>query len=329
MTTAEFSNEFDVLYNNIMSNQAPGLNEYEKSVFLTKAQNELVKNYFNKKSLGNQEKEGFDENPKRQIDFSYLISTQTIGELDASKTTTGAADRVSYNKDNIQVGYKYADYLQKRMTAGTVAFNKTSTTSDPRVVYLNLDFSAASYKPFYDILFPLNETVSVMRDYSDTLSFDTTDANSVKLIFSNPINQVNLFTNTLELTVVPVDYLEYNRLMSKPYKRPLKWQAWRLLNTDYKGYNEDTTTTTGRTVLLLLGPNDIFIQYTMRFVRAPRAIRLDTFDTDVKIGGSNTVQECELDASLHPEILQRAVELAKIAYIGDAKDEVQAGTRSE
>ena len=75
MTTAEFSNEFDVLYNNIMSNQAPGLNEYEKSVFLTKAQNELVKNYFNKKSLGNQEKEGFDENPKRQIDFSYLIST--------------------------------------------------------------------------------------------------------------------------------------------------------------------------------------------------------------------------------------------------------------
>jgi len=37
MTTGEFSNEFDLLYNNIMSNSAPGLNEYEKSVFLTKA----------------------------------------------------------------------------------------------------------------------------------------------------------------------------------------------------------------------------------------------------------------------------------------------------
>ena len=45
MTTQEFSNEFDVLYNNIMSNQAPGLDEYEKSVFLTKAQNEILKNY--------------------------------------------------------------------------------------------------------------------------------------------------------------------------------------------------------------------------------------------------------------------------------------------
>lgn len=37
MTLQEFSDEFDVLYNNIMSNQAPGLDEYEKSVFLTKA----------------------------------------------------------------------------------------------------------------------------------------------------------------------------------------------------------------------------------------------------------------------------------------------------
>ena len=60
MTNQEFSNEFDVLYNNIMSNQAPGLDEYEKSVFLTKAQDEIVKNYFNPK--GNKYQEGFDGN---------------------------------------------------------------------------------------------------------------------------------------------------------------------------------------------------------------------------------------------------------------------------
>ena len=46
MTLKEFSNEFDVLYNNIMSNAAPGLNEYEKSVFLTQAQEELVVNLY-------------------------------------------------------------------------------------------------------------------------------------------------------------------------------------------------------------------------------------------------------------------------------------------
>jgi hypothetical protein len=37
MTNQEFINEFDILYNNIMSNQAPGLDEYEKSVYLTLA----------------------------------------------------------------------------------------------------------------------------------------------------------------------------------------------------------------------------------------------------------------------------------------------------
>ena len=35
MTLQEFDLEFDALYNNISSNQAPGLNSYEKSIFLT------------------------------------------------------------------------------------------------------------------------------------------------------------------------------------------------------------------------------------------------------------------------------------------------------
>jgi hypothetical protein len=42
MTTQEFSIEFDILYNNLASNTAPPLNEYEKSVFLTKAQSDIV-----------------------------------------------------------------------------------------------------------------------------------------------------------------------------------------------------------------------------------------------------------------------------------------------
>lgn len=46
MTIQEFSNQFDVLFNNITSNEAPGVNEYEKSIFLTKAQDEVVKNHF-------------------------------------------------------------------------------------------------------------------------------------------------------------------------------------------------------------------------------------------------------------------------------------------
>ena len=41
-TVEEWSLEFDRLYDNISSNKAPGLTEYEKSVFLTRAQESVV-----------------------------------------------------------------------------------------------------------------------------------------------------------------------------------------------------------------------------------------------------------------------------------------------
>lgn len=66
----ELSVEFDVLYNNITSNQAPGLNGYEKSIFLNRAQTQLVQEYFNKKTdaLG-----GIDGDQARQYDLSHLV----------------------------------------------------------------------------------------------------------------------------------------------------------------------------------------------------------------------------------------------------------------
>lgn len=76
MTTQEFSDQFDILFNNITSNQAPGINEYEKSVFLTKAQNQLVTEYFNNRV--DQVGGGFDGSQKRQYDFSSLIKTKIL-----------------------------------------------------------------------------------------------------------------------------------------------------------------------------------------------------------------------------------------------------------
>ena len=96
MTNQEFSNEFDILYNNISSNQAPGLDEYEKSVFLTKAQDEIVKNYFNPK--GNKYQEGFDGNEKRQIDFSMITKTKSYTTFSAS-TFDGRINNKSVKAD--------------------------------------------------------------------------------------------------------------------------------------------------------------------------------------------------------------------------------------
>ena len=237
MTNQEFSNEFDVLYNNIMSNAAPGLDEYEKSVFLTKAQDEIVKNYFNPK--GNKYQEGFDGNEKRQIDFSMITRTKVYSDFQLA---------LFDNKSN-----------SKRITLDK------------------------------DIMMFINEFADVTRG-----------------------------EETVRLTVIPVAYKEYARLMSKPYKRPLKYQAWRILDT----------TASNNEAELVIGPNDILSKYNVRYIKRPQAIILDDLD-GVTLDGKSNKQECELDPILHQEILQRAVELAKAAYTGDINSSVQMGQRSE
>lgn len=85
MTTTEFEYQFDVLYNNVMSNAVPELNAYEKSVYLTKAQLEVLKNHL--APAGNRYGEGIDDSGKRHVDFSTLISTYTYP--DGSVTNAG------------------------------------------------------------------------------------------------------------------------------------------------------------------------------------------------------------------------------------------------
>lgn len=246
MTNAEFSNEFDILYNNIMSNQAPGLNEYEKSVFLTKAQDEIVKAYFNP----NKAMEGFDGSEKRQIDFSMITKYKRY-------TSTASDDEEKVIPP----------------TEGTIS------TFDPRASYVTLPS---------DILMIINETLGVTRN-----------------------------SNQVTLTVVPLSYIEYNRLMSKPFKRPLKHQAWRLLNNDSDNKAE-----------LIAGNGDSIINYTIRYVKRPRAIILTKLE-GVTLDGVEDSQDCELDPILHHEILQRAVELAKAAYTGDLQSQVSLGQVSQ
>lgn len=46
MTCEEFSIEFDLLFNNINSNIAPGINDYEKSILLTQAQESVINDVY-------------------------------------------------------------------------------------------------------------------------------------------------------------------------------------------------------------------------------------------------------------------------------------------
>lgn len=244
MTATEFLVQFDVLYNNVTSNQAPGLNGYEKSVFLTKAQDELVKNYFS--ATHNQKQEGYLDSPKREYDFSSIIE---IG-----------------NNTNSQVGGGY---------------------------YPNSDYVKMFSFPA-NVFIMLNEELSV----------------------GNKI-----------FTIVPIDYAELQMLMKKPYKLPLKGQAWKLIHK----------TSTNSVEFIGNFPKTGTTKYTFRYLRKLQPVILEDLETTygegLTIKGLTKTREgepvCELPEELHEELLQRAVELAKIAWQGDVQLAMTAGQRSE
>lgn len=111
MTTQEFSIEFDILYNNLASNAAPPLNEYEKSVFLTKAQSDIVLElYSGRNNLGL----AFESSEEVREYLKPLITTKSIELRYVSESTeywnlkglvryelidTSASSVVDYTKD--------------------------------------------------------------------------------------------------------------------------------------------------------------------------------------------------------------------------------------
>lgn len=305
MTNQEFSNEFDVLYNSIMSNQAPGLDEYEKSVFLTKAQDEIIKSYFNPRK--NKTQEGFDANEERQIDFSMILRSAVYDTIEYIPL-------VEDEEAATPIILKTLQEVKKVLVKGEGETPELSTNYKIDETFLKVIPGRTEVgKPTKYTVIPFIDSFFDMRDNTKSIALE-----DGILMFINEYVEVTRNTNKARLSIVPVNYREYSRLMSKPYKRPIKNQAWRLLD------NSDGN----KKAEIIVGPNDTIDRYVVRYIKRPRAIVLDNFD-DVSIDGVKTAQECELDPILHPEILQRAVELAKAAYNGDLTSQIALGQSSQ
>lgn len=100
MTTQEFSLEFDLMYNNISSNQAPGLSEYEKSLFLTQAQEALVLDMYSGK-LGS----SFESTEEVTDYLSPLVKQTTYTEADKI-SSSGLDSRSVFFKINEDIWFK-------------------------------------------------------------------------------------------------------------------------------------------------------------------------------------------------------------------------------
>ena len=324
MKLQEFSDQFDVLYNNITSNQAPGLDEYEKSVFLTKAEKEIVKNYFSAGSMGNTLKQGYDDSAKRQADFSVLMKTNKCSLLRAPGSS-------EYSTYNFVTGSGV-------VSVDSVTFTNTdthATASLPDGTY-SCRYLGTALQTYYDgNVYTITGTgvpsVNCTLLISTSLD-DRIDPRSGVWSFPEDvfivINEALYTSGSKILQVIPLRYDEYTRLMSKPFKYPVKNQAWRLINTGV--VTEGVASS--KHVEIITNSWDTPDQYNIRYIRSPKPIIVAPLG-DLSIDGESDATDCELDPILHEEILQRAVELAKIAWTATGQENVQlvveAGKRSE
>ena len=112
MSPEEFKNQFDILYNNISTNSAPGLDTYEISTYLTKAQLEIVKEY---NGILNKYQKGFDANDKRRIDLKELIVDykSTISIISNDRITNTLQSKFFETPSNIfLIKYEKGIYLK-------------------------------------------------------------------------------------------------------------------------------------------------------------------------------------------------------------------------
>lgn len=394
MTNSEFSDSFDTLLNSYNSQAQFGeqagkgeivLDEYEKSVLLTQAQDIVVKSFFDRRH--NSQGDGFDDSTRRQVDFSSLITTATLSPSDdqssafddrgiiykmplrkypteetvPSTTTFQAASTesiVSASNYSLlpEYGIKIPDTFIKRL-GDNYSISATSSFSYYAISGL-LDnntlggvASGSSLKNLIDlaridpntfknwVIFTSNTPMSGSDPGSgglsstDSISF-IADANSTVwqekegttdvLFILNEQLKCSLYDLTKNYVIVPINYKEYDREMSKAYAQPLKKQAWRLFQNSSQGFDIQSELIPRWN----LRDNETISGYKIRYIRRPCPIVLVDLPNGLEIDGFTKAQECELNPILHPEILQKALELA-ITTRGGGTAVRQSGERQQ
>ena len=368
MTTQEFSNEFDVLYNNIMSNQAPGLDEYEKSIFLTKAQEELVRDYFNSRNVKNAQ--GFDDNQKRQYDFSTLLSSITLPDFIDTYRALSVLSSAIYNTifDSrakvyiapsdlfLVINESIEDSAKRRYSVLPISYDEynrlmlkpygfplkrqawriISDRTSSLVGWGGKQVDSATFL-FKSKYFKTIEIYISLRSENNILKPDVIESdNIVRISMYIPINNLVNYWST---------YLSDDRGLKKAgldkYIYPLNQVTG---NFPSSGITEPTSFTisiapaimesgevVSTPIFEIIGRFTGDIEYKMRYIKTPKPIilaNLSDIQEGLSINGYNTVTECELPPNTHQEILQRAVELAKASYQGDLSSVIQTGNAS-
>ena len=325
ISNGEILNRFDVLYNNIMSDSAPGLDAYEKSVFWNKATLEVLKNHLNPK--GNKYAEGFDFSSKRQVEFSKLVKTDVVLMKRDDDLSTYDTDYWTISDENFSFNNVLSIINERIGTIDIDTYNSilrfintfpNLDLTDISTVTNMINYMLTGLPNDHPMVTKLTNLINAGRDV--LLNGKNTPDGSYTpewLKWQRLIAEYRLpptvyttiedmgITNMVNTkVVVPVNNIEYDTLSSRPYPYPPKPQVWRII-------------TESRPEFVLI-PGTAPIDYHVRYVKTPKDINLAD-ETDIP----------EIPESLYDEVLQRAVELAKNSWEGNIETHKAFGERSE
>ena len=237
MKLQEFSDTFDALLNSYNTQAQFGdqasrstivLDEYEKSVILTQAQDIIVKTYFDSKL--NSQAQGFDDSERRQVDFSSLIKSSVLTkasnqdsifdkrgiiykfptkESDSTtsdvlfvlneKITIGSKDYVvipiSYKEYDMEMSKAYAQPLKKQIWR--LFQNNQSGFDIYSEIIPNVNLSGSTM--VYKVRYVRRPNPIVLTNLPNDLSIDgVTVATECEL---NPILHMDILNKALEIAV--------------------------------------------------------------------------------------------------------------------------------
>lgn len=144
----EFSQRFNLYFNNLASNAAPEIDEYEKSLLLTRAQREIIKNRLRKG--GNKYQEGVDDSKERFWNFSTLIAEISHSDYITDNpwwfnpNTLGNANTNKYEDFMAILNERIDGY--KKISAHPAKYEKVSTLVVKPISYEEYD--RLQQKPF-------------------------------------------------------------------------------------------------------------------------------------------------------------------------------------
>lgn len=239
MTLNEFSDIFTTMLNSYAtqaqfgeqaSHQEIALDEYEKSVFLTQAQDIVVKSYFDRTL--NSQGQGFDDTPRRQVDFSSLIKISELSPVEGTKfdergilfkmpTASGRNSSdvlfilnekmIAGGKSYVIVPISYKEYDREMSKAFAQPLKKqawrlfqNNATGFDVISELIPKKTLNITNPIYRIRYVRRPVPIILEDMPDGLSIDgISTASGCEL---NPILHIDILNKAVELAIATRGY---------------------------------------------------------------------------------------------------------------------------